>query len=81
MSERLLSVGLDVGTTSTQLVVSELTVENQSGAFSVPELAITGRQVLYQSPVHFTPLVDNAHVDGGAENPGYLTYKAAPVTP
>ena len=63
---KLLSVGLDVGTTTTQLVVSELTVENQSGAFSVPELAITGRQVLYQSPVHFTPLVDNAHVDGGA---------------
>ena len=63
---KLLSVGLDVGTTTTQLVVSELTVENQSGAFSVPELAITGRKVLYQSPVHFTPLVDNAHVDGGA---------------
>lgn len=63
---RLLSVGLDVGTTTTQLVVSELTVENQSGSFSVPELAITERQVLYQSPVHFTPLVDNAHVDGAA---------------
>ena len=30
MVERLLSVGLDVGTTSTQLVVSELTVENLS---------------------------------------------------
>ena len=63
---KLLSVGLDVGTTTTQLVVSALTVENQSSAFSVPELAITQRQVLYQSPVHFTPLVDASHVDGAA---------------
>ena len=63
---KLRSVGLDVGTTTTQLIVSELTVENQSGAFSVPELAITGRQVLYQSPVHFTPLLDSSHVDGAA---------------
>lgn len=63
---KLLSVGLDVGTTTTQLVVSALTVENQSSAFSVPELAITQRQVLYQSPVHFTPLVDTSHVDGAA---------------
>ena len=32
----LLSLGLDVGTTTTQLVLSELKVENKSGSFSVP---------------------------------------------
>ena len=53
----LLSVGLDVGTTSTQLVVSRLAVENQAGAFSVPELVIARRDVIYKSPVHFTPLL------------------------
>lgn len=38
MGEKLLSVGLDVGTTSTQMVVSRLTVENQASAFSVPDM-------------------------------------------
>lgn len=64
MSERLLSVGLDVGTTSTQLVVSELLVENKSSGFAVPEMEITDRQIRYRSPVFFTPLIEEKLVDG-----------------
>lgn len=66
MGRHLTSVGLDVGTTSTQMVVSELTVENRASAFAVPELDITGRRILYESPVHFTPLIRDSLVDGGA---------------
>ena len=61
----LLSVGLDVGTTSTQLVVSRLTAENRASPFAVPEMVISGRHVLYESPVHFTPLKDELLIDGG----------------
>jgi len=64
VSERLLSVGLDVGTTSTQLVVSKLLVENRASAFAVPEMEITDRQILYRSPVYFTPLVEGKLVNG-----------------
>ena len=64
MSDRLRSVGLDVGTSTTQLILSELTVENEAGSFAVPKLQITGRKVLYQSPVYFTPLLDESRVDG-----------------
>ena len=60
----LLSVGLDVGTTSTQLVVSRLTVENRASSFAVPDMDITERNVLYKSPVYFTPLLDERHGDG-----------------
>lgn len=60
----LLSVGLDVGTTSTQMVVSRLTVENRAGPFSVPELQIGAREIRYRSPVHFTPLLGENLVDG-----------------
>lgn len=60
----LLSVGLDVGTTTTQMVLSRLSVENRSAAFAVPELHITRRQILYQSPIHFTPLLGRDRVDG-----------------
>jgi len=62
--DKLISIGLDVGTTTTQLIVSELTVENQGNAFSVPEMVISGRQLLYQSPVRFTPLLGGELVDG-----------------
>ena len=63
MCESLLSVGLDVGTTSTQMVVSRLKVENRASIFAVPELAITQREILYESPVYFTPLLDESHVN------------------
>ena len=63
MSESLLSVGLDVGTTSTQLVFSRLQIENHAGSFAVPQMEITKRDILYKSPVHFTPLLRHELVD------------------
>lgn len=66
MSERLRSVGLDVGTTTTQLIVSELHIHNRASSFAVPEMEITDRKILYKSPVQFTPLLDDAHVNGAA---------------
>lgn len=64
MAECLRSVGLDVGTTTTQLILSELTVENQASAFSVPQMVIVERRILYKSPIHFTPLLTGDLVDG-----------------
>ena len=64
MADTLLSVGLDVGTTSTQLIVSRLTVANHASAFSVPKMEISNRVILYRSPVHFTPLLEGNLVDG-----------------
>ncbi len=66
MSERLRSLGLDVGTTSTQLVLSELVIENRASGFAVPEMEIVSRRLLYQSPVHFTPLLDENRMDAPA---------------
>ena len=81
MGETLLSVGLDVGTTSTQLVVSELTVENQASAFSVPEMTISRRKLLYESPVYFTPLSGAQQVDGqGVREIVEREYRAAGIT-
>ena len=61
---KLLSVGLDVGTTTTQLIVSALQAENRASGFAVPEMQITERKILYESPVIFTPMVDAHRVDG-----------------
>ncbi len=64
MGESLLSVGLDVGTTTTQMVVSRLEIGNRAGSFTVPEFVISQRQVIYKSPVYFTPLIGEELVDG-----------------
>ncbi len=63
MGEHLRSVGIDVGTSTTQLVLSRLTVENRAGAFAVPDLEIAGREILYRSPIHFTPLKSSTVLD------------------
>ena len=66
MGRVLRSAGLDVGTTSTQLIFSELEVENRAGSFSVPKMEIGSRKILYRSPVYFTPLLGENLVDGAA---------------
>lgn len=66
MVETMLSVGIDIGTSTTQLIFSRLTVENRAGAFSVPDLAISRREILYESPIHFTPLKSASEIDGPA---------------
>jgi ethanolamine utilization protein EutA len=46
------------------MIVSQLQVENKASSFTVPELTITERNVLYEGPVHFTPLIAGELVDG-----------------
>ena len=80
MAETLLSVGLDIGTTSTQMILSELTIENKASAFSVPEMQITERAILYKSPIHFTPLLQGEMIDGdGIRNIVLEEYRAVYV--
>ena len=82
MAEKLCSVGLDVGTTTTQLIVSRLTVENRASGFAVPEMEIAHREIVYKSPVHFTPLLDASHVDGEKLRALVVReYEAAGITP
>ena len=66
MPKRLYSVGLDVGTSTTQMILSEITVENRASGFAVPEMEIRDRRVVYRSGVHFTPLKGEYLVDGDA---------------
>ena len=47
MSDKILSVGLDLGTATTQLVLSELTIENIASVFTIPRVYITDKKVLY----------------------------------
>ena len=59
----MLSVGIDVGTTTTQLVFSRLTLTDTARPGQVPRIGISDKNVLYQSPITFTPLADRETID------------------
>ena len=61
--ERLLSVGIDIGTSTTQCVFSTLTLSNLASSFSVPRIQITDKRVLYRAPVRLTPLLSADTID------------------
>jgi ethanolamine utilization protein EutA len=64
----LLSVGLDIGTTTTQIIFSRLNLADVARPGQIPRMAITGREVIYQSPIIFTPLADRETVDAAKLN-------------
>jgi len=59
----LLSVGVDIGTTTTQIVFSRLNLQDVSRPGQIPRIDITDRKVIYQSPIVFTPLIDFETID------------------
>jgi ethanolamine utilization protein EutA len=63
MSEAILSVGIDIGTSTTQLIFSRLTLVNQASAFSVPRISIADKEILYRSAIYFTPLLSDTVID------------------
>jgi ethanolamine utilization protein EutA len=65
-SHSLLSVGIDIGTTTTQIVFSRLALSDVARPGQIPRMAITQREILYQSPVMFTPLRNRDTVDADA---------------
>jgi ethanolamine utilization protein EutA len=57
------SIGIDIGTTTTQLVLSDLIVKNISSGTLVPKIEITKKNVVYKSKIYFTPIKNNLLVD------------------
>lgn len=63
MKEEIKSIGIDIGTSTTQLVFSRLVVNNVSGTYSVPRVSIVEKEVVYRSNIYFTPLVSATEID------------------
>lgn len=59
----LVSVGIDVGTTTSQVVVSDLKVTNTARPGFMPQLDVTESVVRHQSEPIITPLVNPTEVD------------------
>ncbi len=61
--ETVKSVGIDIGTTTTQLVISRLTIKNTAPGTLVPRMAITDKVVEYKSPIYLTPIQAENRID------------------
>ena len=82
MSETVLSVGIDLGTTTTQMVVSRLYLENTAAPFTVPRMEIQKREILYQSRPYLTPLKKADTLDSnGIKNIIQREYDRAGIRP
>jgi ethanolamine utilization protein EutA (predicted chaperonin) len=61
--ERIISAGIDIGTSTTKLVISELSLRNVAGGGQVPKIEITDKEILYRSPIFRTPLLSETIID------------------
>lgn len=57
------SVGIDIGTTTTQVIFSALELVNRAAASQVPRYEFSRRDITYESPVVFTPVDHEGHID------------------
>jgi len=62
----LLSVGIDIGTTTTHLVVTSLKFSNVARPTQINALQLTDKEVLFESIVYETPLTDDGLIDAKA---------------
>ncbi|MGC5324373.1 ethanolamine ammonia-lyase reactivating factor EutA [Brevibacillus sp. SYSU BS000544] len=57
------SVGIDLGTSTTKMIVSRLRLGRMSSTFSLPRFQIVERQLFYTSPILSTPLLEPEVID------------------
>jgi ethanolamine utilization protein EutA len=63
MRDSIISVGIDLGTSTTQLVFSRITIENLASDFNVPKIHIVDKEIIYRSGVYFTPLLSSTEIN------------------
>ena len=66
IANSLLSVGIDIGTTTTHLTFSQLFFSNRSSVNQAPKLSIDKKVVIFESEIALTPLNDDGNIDEAA---------------
>lgn len=63
MQEIIESVGIDIGTSTTQLIFSRLVMENLASGYAVPKITIVDKEIVYRSGIYTTPLLSETEID------------------
>jgi ethanolamine utilization protein EutA len=80
---KVLSVGIDVGSSTSHLIFSRLTLRRELSFFNMSNrFYLVNREIIYKSPIIFTPLLDRYTIDIEAIVEFFETeYKKAGITP
>ncbi|WP_249646053.1 MULTISPECIES: ethanolamine ammonia-lyase reactivating factor EutA [unclassified Lysinibacillus] len=62
-TEKIFSAGIDIGTSTTKMVVSSFLLKNVAGVTHVPRIEIIEKTVLHQSPIIKTPFINRDIID------------------
>ncbi|MGA9226739.1 MAG: ethanolamine ammonia-lyase reactivating factor EutA, partial [Mesobacillus sp.] len=62
-NEEIISAGIDIGTSTTKVVISRFSLMNMAGGTHMPRIEIIEKEVLYRSEIHRTPLLDPTTID------------------
>lgn len=64
MKEEIIkSVGIDIGTSTTQLIFSEMKIKDIAGFGKIPQTEIVDKNIIYRSNIYFTPLKGSEFID------------------
>lgn len=80
--EEMISAGIDIGTSTTKLILSRFSLMNTAGVSHVPRIEIIDKEIIHKSPIYRTPLVSRTSID--MEEVLYLVkreYSAAGIEP
>lgn len=59
----MISAGIDIGTSTTKLIISRFSLMNVAGTTHVPRIEIVDKEIIYKSPVFRTPLIDASTIN------------------
>lgn len=80
--ESIISIGIDIGTTTTSIIFSRIYFNNTAVSYMAPKVDITDKEILYRSEIFETPILDEKHLDGEAiERLVAGEYEKANLTP
>jgi len=65
----LVSVGVDIGSSTSHLAFSKLTLEQRNARY-----VVTKRELIHESPIHFTPYVENADRENIIDSDGLAAF-------
>ena len=61
---KVLSVGIDIGSSTSHLIFSRLTLKRETSFFNMSNrFVMVNREIIYESPIIFTPLLDRYTID------------------
>lgn len=63
MADSIVSVGIDIGTTTSHLSISRLRIANTATGNQIARLAVTQKEIIYKSKIYGTPLNLDASIN------------------